>query len=180
MYGADILFSNPDNYPMGMGPDSAGTALRARPNHDAGVAPAGMPAVGAELPVVAAPAAPAPAVEDPDQSPASAPPKPSKSPPLQVMQHSGQTPGKDAAEDSKAGVKDGKAAEEAAKGDHSAPGADAQPGGNAASSKSTPHLDPDVAPASSDAVLKKKADDEGEDHEEPLPHTGDADGNAGP
>ena len=165
---------------MGMGPDSTGTALRVRPSPAAGVVPIGIPAVGAEVAVAAAPAALTTAIEDPDQPPASAPPKLPASPPPQVKQNDGQPAAKSGVENTKAEVKDSKAADEAAKGDHSASEASAQPGGNAASSTSPLPVDPEAAPASEDGGLKKMGDDKGEGNEETLLHIKDAEGDAGP
>lgn len=162
---------------MGMGPDSTGTALRVRSSPAAGVVPAGIPAVGADLAVAAAPA---PAIEDPDQPPASAPPKLPVSPLPQVKQDGGQPAAKGGAESTEAGVKDSKNADEPAKGDHLAAEANAQPGDNATSSTSLLPVDPEAAPASSDGVLKKIGGDKGEGNKETLLHLGDAEGDAGP
>ena len=165
---------------MGMGPDSTGTALRVRPSPAVGVVPPGISAVGAEVAVAAAPAALTTAIEDPDQPPASAPPKLPASPPPQVKQNDGQSAAKSGADNTNAVVKDSKAADEAAKSDHSVSEANAQPGGNAASSTSPLPVDTEAAPASSDGVLKKMGDDRGEGNKETLQHIGDAEGDAGP
>lgn len=84
-----FMLSNPDNYLMGQS-DGSGTALRSRAGIGGGFppAPVTLPVANPSTPAAtpgpsAAPAASAPALDehDPDESPASAPPKPATPPP---------------------------------------------------------------------------------------------------
>jgi SMODS and SLOG-associating 2TM effector domain len=70
------MMNNPDNYLLGGGNDGPGTALRSRPAGTATTIPVTLPQIVNEIPGAVQPAS-APAIAaDPDESPATAPPKP--------------------------------------------------------------------------------------------------------
>lgn len=177
--------NNPDMYMAGAGFDGSNTALRSRPQQQPGPIPI---AAGPAAPIVAAPvvdtpsvppavgAAPVSAAPDPDESPASAPPKPKKEEePKKEDESAKKEENKDDNASKGESAADGAGKETAKDKDKATePGTTTEtdssptpvPSPDATSSKdapapakpAAPAFDPDASPATSPDVPKKKKD----------------------